>query len=150
MEISLIPFFLFYLTFFSSAQENDTLRIHSQKKAHPEQNPKLAGWLSAALPGAGQIYNRKIWKVAILYAGVAGIVYSITFNNKYYHEFTNAYKVRIDEDSLTFDIFDPEYAGGSDIKYTVENLVTLKEYYLRNRDLTIIIAFGVYFSNILD
>lgn len=150
MKIFLLPLFLFLINYQAKCQVKDTAKNFNSRPAFPNQNPKLAGWLSAALPGAGQVYNRKIWKVAVLYAGIAGIAYSINFNNKYYHEFTDAYKIRIDDDSLTFDIYDDKNSGGSDIKYTNENLVTLKEYYRRNRDLSIIIAVGVYFSNILD
>ncbi len=113
----------------------DTLsRVHSVKKAT---------LLSTFLPGAGQVYNKKIWKVPIIYAGFAGMAYLIKFNNDNYHTYNNALIARNDGDSTTVDT---EFKD----KYTDENLATLQDYYRSNRDLSIIITSLIYVLNIID
>src|SRR4051812_33367336 len=70
----------------------DTVRILPQKKYH---SPKKAALFSAVLPGAGQVYNKKWWKVPIIYAGAGGLAYSFQFNQSKYVKYRNAYKYRI-------------------------------------------------------
>lgn len=118
----------------SKIREKDSLvQSHSVRKATI---------LSAALPGAGQIYNRKAWKAPIIYAGFAGLGYLIYFNQKKYTEFEDALLLRYDDDPATVD----EY---TDV-YTDDNLRTLSEFYLRNRDLSIMGFTLVYVLNIID
>lgn len=111
----------------------DTIKKHS---------PKKATIYSAILPGLGQIYNRKWWKVPILYAGFAGVGYAIGFNQKYYLDFRQALKDRIDDDPNTID----PYVN----KYSAANLDELQQYYRKNRDLSYIILGAVYVLNIID
>lgn len=111
----------------------DTVKKHS---------PKKATIYSAILPGLGQIYNRKWWKVPILYAGFAGVGYAIGFNQKYYLDFRQALKDRIDDDPNTID----PYVN----KYSAANLDELQQYYRKNRDLSYIILGAVYVLNIID
>ena len=54
-------------------------------------NPKRAMWLALALPGAGQIYNRKYWKLPIIYGGFVGCAYAMRWNNQMYHDYSQAY-----------------------------------------------------------
>ncbi len=107
------------------------------------KNPKKATILSAILPGAGQIYNGKPWKVPIIYAGFAGMAYLIKFNNENYHKYNDALIARNDGDSSTVDT---EFQD----KYTDENLATLQDYYRSNRDLSIIVTSMIYVLNIID
>ena len=70
------------------AQKNDsltvdTLQIHS---------PQKAMWLSVALPGAGQFYNHKYWKMPIIYLAGAALVYSVVSHNAGYNKFKTAYE----------------------------------------------------------
>ena len=118
---------------------NDTIPVIKITKYH---SPKKAAILSAVLPGAGQVYNKKYWKVPLIYAGAAGLVYSFKFNQSRYLQYRNAYKFRIDADASTVD----GYVG----VYSDDNLNTLQKYYHRYRDLTIIGFAVVYALNIVD
>jgi hypothetical protein len=118
---------------------NDTVRLIPQKKYH---SPKKAAIFSAVLPGAGQIYNKKWWKVPIIYAGGAGLAYSFQFNQSKYIRYRTAYKYRIDNDPSTVD----DYVG----VYSDDNLNTLQKYYHRYRDLTVIGFAALYALNVID
>ena len=111
---------------------NDSLKSHS---------PSKAILFSAILPGAGQFYNKKYWKMPLIYAGIGVLIYSIDFNNKNYHTFKDAYIARTDSDVSTTDNYP---------RYSSENLRSLFEYYRRNRDLCYILLGTVYVLNILD
>ncbi len=104
---------------------------------------RKATLLSTFLPGAGQVYNRRYWKVPILYAGFAGMAYLINFNNTNYKKYNNALIARQDDNPNTNDL---EYVG----KYSDENLRTLSDYYHRNRDLSIAVTVLIYALNIID
>jgi len=118
------------------AQQNDTLM---GKKPH---SPKKATIMSAILPGSGQVYNHKWWKVPIIYGGFAALGYAINFNNREYNLYRDAYLLRIDNDPSTVDQFNGIY--------TDANLLYLQDYYHRNRDLSIIGAVILYTLNIVD
>ncbi len=108
----------------------------------PVHSVKRATNLSAILPGAGQVYNKKYWKVPIIYAAIGGMVYLVKFNNTNYKKFNSALVSRLDGDSTTID----NYVG----RYSDDNLRTLSEYYHRNRDLSIILTGVIYVLNIID
>ena len=107
-----------------------------------EHAPNKALLMSAIIPGAGQIYNKKYWKPPIIYGGFAACAYFIVTNNTRYQRYRKAYIQRADGDSTTIDA----YVN----LYTENNLIDLKNYYRRNRDLTIIITAAVYVLNLLD
>lgn len=104
-------------------------------------SPKKAGLYSALLPGLGQAYNRKYWKVGVLIAGAGALVYGYQFNQRNYTSFKEELIKRqkglgnLDE-SLVF--------------YSDANLLELQDFYRRNRDLTIIGMGLLYALNILD
>ena len=121
----------------------DTTGVDSVVVQEAEKHsPAKATIFSAVLPGAGQFYNKKYWKIPILYAGFAGIIYAVDFNQDRYLIYRNALQTRTDGDEATID----EFEG----VYNEENLRTLKDFYRRNRDLSIIIGGIVYVLNILD
>ena len=64
-------------------------------------NPKRALWLGLVLPGAGQIYNRKFWKLPIIYGGIVGCAYALSWNNQMYHDYSQAYMDITDNDPTT-------------------------------------------------
>lgn len=112
------------------------------KKDYP--NPKKAIILSAMLPGAGQIYNKKYWKLPIVYGGVGTMVYFISFTNSQYKRFRKAYIYRLDEDDGTPpDEFTT--ADGVEILPTV-SIKERRDYYQKNRELSYI---GFAFTYIL-
>jgi hypothetical protein len=134
--------FLFLCTTVS-AQKTDTLKKDSTKmQAGKYHSPKKAALLSAVLPGSGQIYNKKYWKVPIVYAGFAGLAYSFQYNQSRYVKYRDALKFRIDNDSTTTD----NYVG----IYSDDQLTTLYKYYHRYRDLTVIGGLTLYLLNIID
>lgn len=104
-------------------------------------SPKKATIMSACLPGLGQAYNRKYWKMPIIYAGIGAATYSTIWNFGKYKTYRDAYKARVDDDPNTTDPFD---------RYTASNLLDIRNYYRRNMELSIIIVVAVYALNIVD
>lgn len=102
------------------------------------KNPRKATILSAILPGAGQVYNGKAWKVPIIYAGFMTDIYFIQFNNRRYQVFRDAL-VASDNDEPT--IFP---------NLNREALVRNVDYWRRNRDLTILLLAVIYGLNLID
>jgi hypothetical protein len=112
----------------------DTLR-----KSPNGKNPKKASILSAILPGAGQVYNGKYWKLPILYGGGAALGYFIGVNNQQYEICRKSY--------LQVKAGEKDYFNGA---YDAEQLARLREYWRRNRDLLIIVSGFTYLMNIAD
>ncbi len=105
-------------------------------------SPQKATILSAVVPGAGQIYNRKYWKAPIVWAGI-GISYSfIRENHKEYKRYRTAYLALVDEDPATVDEFNGQYDPGE--------VRRVMEVYQRWRDISYIALAGVYVLNIID
>lgn len=103
-------------------------------------SPSTATWLSVAIPGAGQIYNGKWWKVPILYGGFAATGYFIVENNRQLNFWSEVIDMRLDPNQTD------EYV---DI-YTNNQLFTIQNEYRRLRDLSIIITVAIYGLQILD
>ena len=135
VRIILIQIFVCVTTVYANAQaKRDSLSIlHS---------PTKATILSAVLPGAGQYYNKKYWKIPVIYAGFTALGYFVVTNNEDYKIYKKAYKYRLDGDESTSD----EFVG----IYTDEDLSTLKNYYRRNRDLSVIGMAILYVLNVVD
>jgi hypothetical protein len=105
-------------------------------------SPHKASILSAVLPGAGQIYNRKYWKAPIVWAGLGTCVYFIQENSAEYRRYKDAYIALVDGDPTTTDEFNGQFSAAQVLDVT--------DTYRRWRDLSYI-AFGlVYMLNIVD
>lgn len=104
--------------------------------------PAKAAFYSAVLPGLGQAYNKKYWKIPIIYAGLGTSVYFIANNNKIYKRHRNEYKRRLNG---TADPNDPYYGGISD-----QRIIDAQRTAQRNRDLSIVITGLIYIINIVD
>ena len=102
--------------------------------------PKIAGIYSAIIPGAGQIYTKKYWKVPIIYAGLITSAFYIKENNNSYQLYKNAYLKRINSNDS-----DDFY-----VQYSNSDLATLSNYYRRNREISILCLVGTYILNIVD
>jgi len=133
----------------------DSIRISGGKKnivINPEiwiPNSQKSLWYAVAIPGMGQIYNRKYWKLPIVYGGVAAIVYAISWNSRYYTDYSNAYRDFLDTDPSTNRYLDMVPTGYPESQY--ENyLSSQKDSYRRNRDLSIIAGIGFYAITIID
>jgi hypothetical protein len=144
----LILFFLFSINF-SAVFSQDTIKTPadsskiSRDSLGTRSRANRAALFSTILPGAGQFYNKKYWKIPILYAGFIVLGYSIEFNNSNYKTFRTAYIYRTDPDSTTIDDYENIYPDA-------EALRVRKDYYRRTRDLLWIITAGVYVLNIID
>lgn len=120
-----------------------TTQADTVKKAPAKyHSPKKAAIFSAVLPGSGQIYNKKYWKVPVIYAGFAGLAYSFQFNQSHYVKYRDALKSRLDDDASTTDPYVDLYSD--------DQLETLYKYYHRYRDLTVIGGLVLYVLNVVD
>ena len=116
-------------------------KVNAQDISKPIKSPKKAALLSL-IPGGGQVYNKKYWKVPIIYAGLIASAYYINDNNHQYKAYKKAYLIRIDNDPNTTD----EYVG----QYSSNDLIVLIDFYRRNREISILCFVGVYILNIVD
>lgn len=118
-----------------------------------EPNPKKAV-LWALIPGGGQIYNRKFWKLPIVYGGFIGCAYAIRWNNQMYQDYKQALKDLIDDDPTT-ESYNTFMHLGVEIDDTNKDwyqnvFKNRKDKYRRWRDLSIFVAIGVYAISIID
>jgi hypothetical protein len=115
---------------------------------------KRALWLSIVLPGAGQIYNRKYWKLPIFYGGFLGCIYAMSWNNQMYHDYAQAYVDIMDNDPSTQSYNQFLHLG---TKVDASNLQryqllfkSRKDRFRRWRDLSVFSFIGVYVLSIID
>jgi hypothetical protein len=140
----------------------DTLQVTQQlteQEAEEEvHSPRKATMYSAILPGLGQAYNKKYWKIPLIYIGFGTIGYFINWNNENYQLFRVGYQHLTDGNPETQDYLKIEAVRR--INYDVDNptdfnnlknaLSRRQDYYRRNRDLLIISFVGFYGLNIID
>jgi len=119
--------------------DQDTVNVDYSNPAI--KNPKTATLLSAMLPGAGQVYNGKPWKVPLIYAGFAANIYFIDFNNRRYELFREAL--------ATFDN-NPKDPTQPFPSLNRDGLVRNVNFWKRNRDLNYFLFIGIYALNIID
>ena len=110
----------------------------------PMSPAKKASILSAVCPGAGQIYNKKYWKLPILYGGIAALVYSVYFYQNEYDRFRQAL-IDTRDSSAGFKPRDPELRN-----VPAQYLLNIRESYRESRDLSAISIVGLYAINIID
>jgi hypothetical protein len=156
-----------------SGQNVKAQKIQSDTVISPikikEHSPHKATIYSALLPGLGQIYNKKYWKLPILYGGIGVTVYAIGWNTGQYNDYKDAY---VDFSKFVEYKYQPE--GGTIPEPTSKRYEKLdpdrdfsstsvsdddwykirfkngKDKYKRDRDMSYIILFGVYVLNIID
>lgn len=124
----------------------------SSKPQEAKHNPRLATWLSVAVPGAGQVYNKKYWKAPVIYAGFAGFGYFAYLNNKYYQQFKEAYA---DFERPYVAMGNPAPSSGSITVdgvagYHPTRVLEARNYYRRWRDMNFIFLGFWYMLNIVD
>ena len=113
-------------------------------------NPTKATWLALVIPGGGQIYNRKYWKLPIFYGGFAGCAYALTWNSKMLKDYSTAYKDAMNgnmQSSSITDLLPPDGIAETQLK---ELLRKRKDTYRRYRDLSIFASIGVYLLSVID
>lgn len=133
----LILFLSFYAS--SSAQDSDTTLIQDTLR----HSPKKASIMSLAVPGLGQAYNKKYWKVPLVYALIGTPLYFALDQRKKFEDFKSAYVKRVDDDASTIDV---QY---QDI-YTDQNLLDLIDFHRANRDLLFVLTGVAYALNVVD
>ncbi len=115
-----------------------------------------AAVLWAIIPGGGQVYNRKYWKVPIIIGGMTALYYAISWNNNNLLEYAKAYSDIKSDDPMTNDSWIAFVPAGADPNsYRTngsfqETLRHGRDFYRRNRDLSIIVSVGVYALSIID
>jgi hypothetical protein len=107
-------------------------------------SPARAAFYSAVLPGLGQAYNKKYWKVPIVYAALGTGVYFIVDNQQRYDRYQTAYKLRISGRSDEFN------GSGENPNISEDGLIRAQEIYKKNRDLAVFITLGLYALNIIE
>jgi hypothetical protein len=117
-------------------------------------NPKRALWLALVLPGAGQIYNRKYWKLPIFYGGFIGCIYALSWNNTMYKDYSQAYLDISDNDPSTasynkFLHLGVEINSSNEARYR-DLFRSRKDKYRRWRDMSVIAMVVVYALSVID
>lgn len=114
-------------------------------------NPTKATWLAVVFPGGGQIYNRKYWKLPIIYGGFAGCAYALSWNGKMYKDYSQAYLDIMDSNPNTKSYEDllPPNANYNE-EQLKNTLKRRKDSFRRFRDLSVFAFIGVYLISIID
>lgn len=113
-------------------------------------SPAKAAFYSAVLPGLGQAYNKKYWKIPLVYAALGTGVYFYVNNNKQYNRYRDAYKSRLagfTNDEFYFD------ANGNKLeipRVTDDGLLRAQKLFRRNKEISLLVTIGLYALNIID
>ena len=124
-----------------------------QKRNDFVPNPKRALWLALVLPGGGQIYNRKYWKLPIVYGGSLGCYYALSWNNQMLRDYSQAYLDIMDDDPNT-----KSYEKMLPLNYNISGresqfqtiFKNKKNYYRKYRDMSILAFAAVYAIAVID
>ncbi|MFC5046368.1 DUF5683 domain-containing protein [Aquimarina hainanensis] len=149
-SLYIILFFFIGTLHYTWAQEkNDEVKIKTEKVAVKKKKnnikpyeplaPAKAAFYSAIVPGLGQAYTKKYWKIPIVYAAIGTGVYFYTENTNQYNRFRDAYKRRITG------IPDEEFKDFSD-----DQLISIQRRYRREQELSLLVTVGLYLLNIVD
>ena len=143
--------------------EDDTVSVVVKKQHKKKEkrdwntwrpDPQRALWLALVIPGAGQIYNRKYWKLPIIYGGFMGCIYALTWNNMMYKDYSQAYLDIMDDDPGTasynkFLHLGRQITPENEPKYK-EIFRNRKDKYRRWRDMSFFVMIGVYALSVID
>ena len=117
-------------------------------------NAKRAMWLAIVLPGAGQIYNRKYWKLPIVYGGFVGCAYAMRWNNQMYRDYSQAYMDIMDDDPNTQSYNQFLHLGAKIDESNLARYQTLfkkrKDKFRRWRDMSFFCLVAVYALSVVD
>lgn len=150
---------LLLLPLFINAQE-DTLAVPPVpppvaamvEEQQPEQDyldydplaPARAAFYSAILPGLGQAYNKKYWKIPIAYAGLGVGIYFYISNDQQYDRYRSIYKRRLEGHR------DDEFIVNGVERVTNDGLIRAQRFYARNKEISLLVTVGIYALNIID
>ena len=136
------------------AKRNDSIQKAQSipiKRFVPNSNKAI--WMALVIPGGGQFYNRKYWKLPLVYGGFMGCAYALNWNNKMYKDYSQAYLDIMDDDPNT-DSYQDFLPPGASISGQEERFKEIfrkrKDLYRRQRDLSIFAFIGVYLLSVID
>ena len=135
--------------------------VQAKRQAKPSRDwatwrpdPQRALWLAMVIPGGGQIYNRKYWKLPIVYGGFVGCIYAMNWNNMMYKDYAQAYLDIMDDDPTTQSYNKFLHLGRQINSQNEERYKTIfkkrKDRYRRWRDLSFFVMIGVYAVSVID
>ena len=127
------------ISFVCFGQQQDL--SNSIKKEIDPLRPAKAAFYSAVLPGLGQVYNKRYWKLPLIYGGIGASIYYYDLNNKNFKRYRNAYKRRL------AGFTDDEFQG---VIFDNDRLIDGMNFYKQFRDQSMLFIIGTYFLNILD
>ena len=117
-------------------------------------DPQRALWMALVIPGAGQIYNRKYWKLPIIYGGFMGCIYALSWNNMMYKDYSQAYQDIMDNDPNTASYNKFLHLGRTITKDNEDRYKQLfksrKDKYRRWRDMSFFVMLGIYAISVID
>lgn len=126
----------------SNLKIKDTLKVSSDN--FKPLSPAKAAFYSAVLPGLGQAFNKKYWKIPIIYGAIGSGIYFYQSNNDNYERARTAYKLRINEKPDEFD------GLNGNIFLSKDALMSAQKSYKKNRDLSIMVTAGFYILQIVE
>jgi hypothetical protein len=127
------------ISFVCFGQQQDL--SNSIKKEIDPLRPAKAAFYSAVLPGLGQVYNKRYWKLPLIYGGLGASIYFYDTNNKNFERYRNAYKRRL------AGFTDDEFQG---VIFDNDRLIDGMNFYKKYRDQSMLFIIGTYFLNVLD
>ncbi len=151
----LLTAFVFFMVTTIVVAQKDSLQINTNqdtiveaKKDYKEYNPLApakAAFFSAILPGLGQAYNGKYWKIPIAYAGLGVSIYFYLDNDRQYDRYRDAYKRRLA--GFKDDEF---YVNPANPRVSTDALIRAQKFYQRNKEISLLVTAGIYILNIID
>jgi hypothetical protein len=141
----------------ASLTKKDSIKLAKQlnkeqqtlARANFKPDPNKSLWLALTFPGAGQIYNRKYWKLPIIYGGAMGVAYAISYYGGHYNDYMRGYRDYLDTNPNTNYHLElipqgyPESSAGTYVKNRVNS-------YRRYRDIFIVVGVAVYALSVID
>lgn len=161
----IIALALLLIIFLQQAAGQEDISVSPVPKKKIRIDPMKATMLSAVFPGFGQIYNRKYWKIPLVYAGFGGVGYAVAYNSRWYNRYTKAYQDftdKIPETASYLDLirgakpedYDPVLHPGtynpSQESWIKDQLLARVDYFKKYRDLSYIGIAAWYIISILD
>ncbi|WP_040251102.1 DUF5683 domain-containing protein [Psychroserpens mesophilus] len=138
------------ISYAQSTKDNDSLKVDTdlmvvsdtiQRKPINILAPSKAAFYSAVLPGLGQAYNKKYWKIPIVYAAIGTGIYFYVTNDKEYDRYRDEYKRRLAGNSA---------ASGEFPQVSNDGLINAQQTLKRQKELSLLITIGLYALNIVD
>lgn len=156
MKINNLIILLFFFCFATPVlAQQDSISVRTQELVVPNEDaeyrpydalaPARAAFYSAVLPGLGQAYNEKYWKIPIVYTALGVGIYFYVNNDNQYDRYRNAYKSRLA--GRTDDQFSD--ANGTPL-VSNSGLIDAQRFYQRNKEISLLVIVGMYALNIID